>query len=141
MMGPQASLRTVGNGSFIERFMKLVPDAVRIFVSDIRSALTFYHSKLGLPLTDGGVDAGYLCFNPGNINILIEACDPNDDEGRGLVGRFVGLSFRVPNVEQAYEELKDLGVDFNGMPEQQPWGGTLAHLCDPDRNILTLVSF
>jgi hypothetical protein len=30
------------------------------------------------------------------------------------------------------------GVDFVGPPEKQPWGGVLAHLRDPDGDILTL---
>ena len=48
-----------------------------------------------------------------------------------MVGRFVGVS--------AYETLAARGVDFVGPPEKQPWGGVLAHLRDPDGNILTLL--
>ena len=31
------------------------------------------------------------------------------------------------------------GVQFIEPPEKQPWGGVLAHLRDPDGNILTLL--
>jgi len=120
--------------------MTLAPDTLRIFVSDISRAQPFYQDILGLPLAQGGASQGYLLFKPTGINILIESYDANDQEGRSLIGRFVGLSFRVQDVRQAYEELKSRGVEFRGAPEVQPWGGTLAHICDPDRNILTLVS-
>jgi predicted enzyme related to lactoylglutathione lyase len=119
--------------------MTLHPDTIRIFVSDISRAQGFYQDILELPLAQGSASQGYLLFEPGGIKVLIESCDANDDEGRNLVGRFVGLSFRVPNVREAYEELRDRGAEFSGAPEAQPWGGTLAHVCDPDRNILTLV--
>jgi len=109
-------------------------------VSDISRAQPFYQDVLGLPLSQGGASQGYLLFKPAGINILVESCDTNDEEGRTLVGRFVGLSFSVPDVQQAYEELKHRGVEFSGAPEAQSWGGTLAHVRDPDRNILTLVS-
>jgi lactoylglutathione lyase len=120
--------------------MNLLPDTIRVFVSDIHRARSFYRDKLGLPLASDMADQGYVVFTPGKLKILIEGCDPNDGEGRALVGRFVGLSFRVPDVQDAYDELLRCGVEFNGPPEKQPWGGTLAHLVDPDRNVLTLVS-
>ena len=120
--------------------MNLVPDTIRVFVRDIHRARSFYHDKLRLPLASDGSDHGHVIFAPGNIKILVEHCDPKDAEGSALVGRFVGLSFCVPNVQEAYDELLRCGVEFDGIPEKQPWGGTLAHLFDPDRNILTLVS-
>jgi len=120
--------------------MTLHPDTIRIFVSDLSLAQPFYQDLLGLPLADGGASQGYLVFKPGGINILVETCDLDGEERRQLIGRFVGLSFNVPDVQQAYEELKGRGVEFSGALEKQPWGGTLAHIYDPDRNILTLVS-
>jgi predicted enzyme related to lactoylglutathione lyase len=120
--------------------MTLAPDTLRIFVSDISRAQAFYQDILGLPLAEEGASQCYLLFKPTGINILIESCDADNDEGRSLIGRFVGLSFRVEDIQQAYEELKSRCVEFGGAPEVQPWGGTLAHIYDPDRNILTLVS-
>jgi len=120
--------------------MTLAPDTLRVFVSDISRAQPFYQDILGLPLARGGASQGYLLFKPAGINILVESCEANDREGRSLIGRFVGLSFRVQDVQQAYEELTSRRVAFSGAPEVQPWGGTLAHIYDPDRNILTLVS-
>jgi catechol 2,3-dioxygenase-like lactoylglutathione lyase family enzyme len=120
--------------------MDLLPDTIRIFVGDIHRARTFYSDKLGLPLASDSADNGYVVYAPGNIRLLVEYCDSEDEEGRALVGRFLGLSFRVSNVQTAYKELLIRGVEFSGAPEKQAWGGTLAHFVDPDRNVLTLVS-
>jgi uncharacterized glyoxalase superfamily protein PhnB len=65
--------------------------------------------------------------------------DPNDPETAALVGRFAGVSLQVPDVLAAYELLLAKSVDFEGPPERQSWGGTLAHLRDPDGNVITLL--
>jgi len=52
----------------------------------------------------------------------------------------VGASLAVPDVEAEYRLLVARGVQFVEPPEKQPWGGTLAHLRDPDGNVITLVS-
>jgi uncharacterized glyoxalase superfamily protein PhnB len=57
---------------------------------------------------------------PGEGQLALERVDPSDEEGRALV-------------------LAERGVEFVGPPEKQSWGGVLAHLRDPDGNILTLL--
>jgi predicted enzyme related to lactoylglutathione lyase len=37
--------------------------------------------------------------------------------------------------------LVGTGVEIVGQPARQPWGGILAHIADPDRNVLTLVEY
>ena len=55
-----------------------------------------------------------------------------------MVGRFVGVTLMVDNIEEQYNRLVAKGVEFTGRPEKQHWGGTLAHLKDLDGNVLTL---
>ena len=55
------------------------------------------------------------------------------------VGRFVGVSISVSDIEAAYNELSAKGVAFLAAPEKMPWGGTLAHFRDPSGNVLTLL--
>lgn len=50
-----------------------------------------------------------------------------------------GLSLQVDDIEGTDARLKDAGVEFTSAPEKQPWGGSLAHFRDPDRNVLTLL--
>ena len=119
--------------------MKLEADTVRVFVSDLARAVSFYRDILGIPLDVDGSDSGFAIFKPGRMSLVIEVVADKDAEFAELVGRFVGLSFRVDDVAVACEELSRRGVQFDGGPEKQAWGGTLAHFYAPDRNVLTLV--
>ena len=82
---------------------------------------------------------GWAQMATGEGQLALERVDPSDEEGRALVGRFVGVSLQVPNILATCETLAQRGVEFVGPPEKQRWGGILAHLRDPDGNILTLV--
>jgi catechol 2,3-dioxygenase-like lactoylglutathione lyase family enzyme len=66
--------------------------------------------------------------------------DVSDDEGRALIGRFVGVPLEVADIFATHKFLAARGVEFVSPPEKQPWGGVLAHLRDPDGNIVTLVA-
>ena len=65
--------------------------------------------------------------------------DPEDLEAAELVGRFVGASLAVDDIQHVFERLRSNGVRFTGAPERQPWGGLMTHFHDPDGNVLTLV--
>lgn len=113
-------------------------EVVRIFVSDFDRSLRFYSEVLGFALASR-LD-GWAQFQLGAAAIAIEHLPATDPEARSLVGRYSGVSLRVPDIEVAHRELTAKGVEFLGPPEKQPWGGTLAHLRDPDGNVLTLVA-
>jgi predicted enzyme related to lactoylglutathione lyase len=38
------------------------------------------------------------------------------------IGSFMNISYACENIDQTYEELKGRGVEFDGPPQQQPWG-------------------
>ena len=106
---------------------------VRIFVSDLAEARAFYAGALRWPISfesDGaiGFDAG--------IQMIVEE---DDGSHEGLQGRFTGISLSAKNLQAEYEALAARGVRFVAPPEEQPWGGSLAHFTDPSGNILTLV--
>jgi DNA-binding transcriptional MerR regulator len=115
--------------------------AVRIFSHDLAAARAFYRSSLGLAeLTVGD---GWAVFDGGAVQIVLEQVQPADagHENAGLVGRFVGVSFSVDDAQLACDRLTARGVEIVGQPGRQPWGGILAHIADPDRNVLTLVEY
>lgn len=114
--------------------------ALRLFVRDLAQARQFYRSVLGLPLLSDGSAHGYCVFRSAGIDIVVEAvpADAPADEQQ-LVGRFAGISFRVPDIEASHRALLDQGVAFSGAPERQAWGGWLATLLDPAGNQLQLV--
>lgn len=113
--------------------------AIRIFVSNWDSACQFYEKILNLPLKFKDSDLGWAEFDVGGPSLGIERVNENDEEGRSLVGRFMGISLQVENIDSSYTELSTKGVQFIGTPEKQSWGGALAHFKDPSGNILTLV--
>ncbi|MEO1191040.1 MAG: VOC family protein [Pseudomonadota bacterium] len=106
----------------------------RIFVSNLAEARSFYAHTLSLPISFETEDA--LGFDAG-IQIIVEL---DDGAHPGLQGRFTGLSFSTENLGADYDALRARGVQFVAPPEEQPWGGSLAHFLDPSGNTLTLVS-
>ena len=113
--------------------------AVRIFVTDWKRALEFYSNTLGLPVAFANEQMGWAELAPEGSHLGLERADPADPESRELVGRFLGVSLQVSDIAAVYQELRAKGVDFLSPPEKQPWGGTLAHLRDPDGNVISLL--
>lgn len=115
--------------------------AVRIFVDDWNAACAFYEEKLGLTLEFKDEGFGWAEFDIGGPKFGIERVDADSpDEDKVLIGRYVGVSLRVDDVNKTYNDLVAKGVEFSGEPEKQEWGGTLAEVIDPCGNILTLMS-
>ncbi len=113
---------------------------VRVFVTDWERAIRFYSETLGMAVAYRSDEMGWAQMATGEGQLALERVDPSDQEGRALVGRFVGVSLRVSDIFALYDSLVERGVDFVGPPEKEPWGGVLAHLRDPDGNVLTLLS-
>ena len=113
--------------------------AVRVFVHDWEACLGFYHDTVGLKVTFADADMGWAQLDVGTAALGLERVDPDDPEGAELVGRFVGVSLEVDDIQATYDALVAKGVGFEGPPESQPWGGKLAHFKDPDGNVMTLL--
>lgn len=112
---------------------------VRVFVTDWERAVHVYAETLGIPPATRNDAAGWAQLATGECQLALERVDPSDAEGRALVGRFVGVSLEVPDALATYKRLVERGVDFVEPPEKQACGGILAHLRDPDGNVITLV--
>jgi len=113
--------------------------AVRVFVTDWDRAIRFYSETLGMPVAFRSDEIGWAQMATGEGQLALERVDPSDQEGQALIGRFVGVSLQVSDILMTYQTLAERGVEFLAPPEKQPWGGMLAHLRDPDGNILTLL--
>ena len=112
--------------------------AVRIFVTDLERARGFYRDLLELDEMDVG--DGYALLDCGGVSVLLETAPPGDAEAAELVGRLLAVSFTVEgDIHEVHRLMVARGVAFEGGPEKQPWGGTLAFPRDPDGNVLTLV--
>lgn len=113
--------------------------AVRVFVSDWERAIRFYTQTLGIPLAYRDDALGWAQLATGEGQLALERLDDADEEAGELVGRFVGVSLRVPDLQATHARLVERGVEFLAPPELQAWGGALAHLRDPDGNVITLL--
>ena len=113
--------------------------AVRIFVSQWQEACDFYGKTLGLPERFRNDDIGWAEYDLDGPCLGIERVAADDHESLAYVGRFVGVSLLVDDLQSTYRELLAQGVTFTGPPEQQAWGGVLAFCEDPDGNQLTLL--
>ena len=107
-----------------------------VYVTDLERAVEFYGGPLGLSLLFRHDEFRYARFSAGPIEIGLagveEAVNPE------LVGRQTGIGFAVPDIDEAYEELRAKGVEFPMVPCDQPWGGRLALFSDPDGNTFYL---
>ena len=115
-------------------------NTARVFVRDIALARRFYAEALGLKPHSQDLARGWCVFNAGNCELVLEAVPADAPaERQALVGRVTGLSFLVPNLHVAHQDLKSRGVEFTAAPERQFWGGSVAGFRDPDGNRFQLV--
>jgi len=91
--------------------------AVRILVDDWQLACEFYEKKLGLTLEFKDESFGWAEFNVGGAKFGIERVDEKaSQEDRNLIGRFLGVSLQVEDVQQVYQDLLSKGVEFVSAP-------------------------
>ncbi len=112
---------------------------VRIYVKDWPAALSFYKDKLGMETSFENEEMGWAQLRVGGAELAIERVEPGDAEGEALVGRHLGVSLAVDDIASVHKTLVERGVEFKSPPEVQPWRGVLAHLLDPDGNVITLL--
>jgi catechol 2,3-dioxygenase-like lactoylglutathione lyase family enzyme len=108
----------------------------RIFVDDLAAAKRFYGETLGLPqLWEwGGIAVGY---DVGAV--LIVELEELEEGEETVVGRFIGCTLTVDNIDAVYADLRAKDVSFLGPPEYMAWGGTLTYFRDPAGNVLALM--
>ncbi|HXF98132.1 MAG TPA: VOC family protein [Gaiellaceae bacterium] len=108
-------------------------DFVSLPVTDLERSAAFYRDTLGLEQTGEGA---WPEFRLGE-NVFLYLIDPTNigQEFRGPHAAPIAL--RVPDVEEAREELEAKGVVFEG--ETFDTGVCrMAHFTDPDGNVLML---
>jgi predicted enzyme related to lactoylglutathione lyase len=111
---------------------------VSVPVRDQNRALEFYTEKLGFTIiTDQPFNEKqrWIELRVPKAETRVVLFTPEGQEDR--IGTFSPAVFACDNVEQTYEELKKRGVDFDGPPEQQPWG-TFAKFKDSEGNQFVL---
>lgn len=106
-------------------------DAITLATHDMARALAFYR-VLGGELEYGGEDTTFATFRIGDakLNLVLE---PKEIEW-SFWGRIV---FHVEDVDAAYRQLQQLGVQAEGEPRDAEWGERYFHVTDPDGHQLS----
>ena len=120
-------------------------NTVTVFVRDQERSLRFYLDQLGFSLAyDFRLASGnrWLAVSPpdGTAMIALVAPSPCAEECR-LIGRATQISFFTENISAKFEEWRERGVYFHGLPQSQPDGGVCATFEDVDGNSFTLLCF
>ncbi|NVK19225.1 MAG: VOC family protein [Methylocystaceae bacterium] len=114
-------------------------DAIRIFSGDFLETKAFFVDALDFEI--GFEGEGVVVYDLPGTKLILEEVDLSEPEAAGMVGRFTGVSFAVEDIKATYKALKAKGVDFEGKPEMEEWGGALAHFRDPANNVFTLIQY
>jgi len=100
---------------------------IRIGVSDIKRAVSFYKNILGLEKISEG--PAYAIFDIAGVGLGLELkAKPQ-------------IFLLVDDVDNTYQNLKNEGVKFIAEPKDQPWSARTATFVDPEGNTFIIESF
>ncbi|MDA7518139.1 VOC family protein [bacterium] len=130
------------------KFWQLSPRPVRRMVkirkagfvafpaADFEASVIFYRDLLGLPAVREGVVQGerFMHFNAGGLGIRIY------EWTKPFHRAHTGLQFYVDDVDALHAELLEHGVRFSGAIRDEPWGGRVVTVVDPDGNFFDLLN-
>jgi lactoylglutathione lyase len=115
---------------------------VRLLVDDVERSLAFYRDVVGLPVKLRIPEGTYVEFETGEATLAIYRRDLMSaiaGSGGGPGRDQVAVILRVDDVDAEYERLRGAGATFVTEPhDQEAWGLRVAHLRDPDGNLLEL---
>ena len=97
---------------------------VSIPVTDQNRALDFYTDKLGFTIiTDQPFDEKqrWIELRVPGAETRVVLFTAEGEEKR--IGGLMNISYACDDIGRTYEELKKRGVEFEGPPERQHWGG------------------
>lgn len=117
---------------------------VRLLVENYRDSLRFYRDTLKLPVHRGDLESNYAEFDTSGMRLAllqrsemarVLGMEKENGEGR----KHVALAFTVPDVDEAFRDLKSNGVKFAMAPRtHEDWKLRTAHFEDPDGNLLEI---
>jgi predicted enzyme related to lactoylglutathione lyase len=116
-----------------------VPATIRpiVVTNDLERLLAFYTGLLGAEEVmrfpdDGPVFYVGLTLGDSELGLSSDAGVVPGDPGRML------LSIEVPDVDAVLPKVQGLGGTAPGPANDMPWGQRVAHIKDPDGNVVNL---
>jgi methylmalonyl-CoA/ethylmalonyl-CoA epimerase len=105
---------------------------IALFTDDVGSASEFYRRLVGAdPVAEW---PGGALFAAGSVKLLVHERSGAIEDGPPDEDHF---ALSVADVDAAYDELRNDGVDFLVEPRDYPWGRS-AYLRDPDGRFVEL---
>lgn len=119
---------------------------MRLLVRDYPACFWFYRDVMGFNLLWGEENGRYADFRAGEAvvalfrrDLMAEAVGTAALPADADVQDRALLNFAVEDVDEAWKQLKDRGVEFVTEPQDRPdWGIRTAHFRDPDGNLLEI---
>ena len=112
---------------------------VRLLVSDMAAAMSFWRDVMELRMTFGDEAMGYAYFETDSAGVELmtrtgfAAALGEQASAPMPAGRPAVLVFRVDDVDAAYARFVERGARAVAGPQDRPaWGVRSAHLSDPD---------
>ncbi|MGJ8723676.1 MAG: VOC family protein [Roseibacillus sp.] len=104
--------------------------------SDFEESLRFYQELLGLPLVCEGRDdfSRFARFDCSGFGIHVYEWTKPFNRAH------TGLQLYVDDVDALHTELRSKGVKFSGAIRDEPWGGRVVTVSDPDGNLFDLLN-
>lgn len=107
-------------------------------VSDVPRAVTWYRDVLGMTHLYTYGDLAF--FDCGGTRLMLSAAEDGPAGGAPSI-----LYFRVDDIQDAYDELRSRGVEFDGAPHmifKHPDGTEewMAFFADPDGHLLAVMA-
>jgi predicted enzyme related to lactoylglutathione lyase len=107
-------------------------------VRDQERALAFYTGKLGFQVFTDQPFTGkqrWIELSIPGAETRVVLFTPDGQEDR--IGTFLNTAWEVDNIQQTYDHLIAVGVEFAGPPQKQPWG-SFAIMKDSEGNSICL---
>lgn len=122
---------------------------IRLLVNNFEECFEFYKDQLGLKVSYGDIESPYASFETGELSQIaifksemmattVGTTDLADAEN--VRDKFV-IVVEVDSVDKEFKRLSENGVEFVNEPtDMQAWGIRVAHLRDPENNLIELFS-
>lgn len=122
---------------------------IRLLVNDFDRSFTFYNDILGLTCSWGKPGDNYASFDLGipsglalfKADLMSQAIDNSSAIKNEILQDKSAIIIEVENINETFENLKGKGVVFLTEPkDMSAWGIRVAHLRDPENNLIELFS-